>query len=182
MFDLVGSSGHGGIGRRKGLKIPRCASAVPVRPRLPAPRDLMLPRGRRLRKTGLQAATRAGPLVNAAGRPLQPNDDRTCPVTSRSARELCCSASASEDRPLPSPSSRFVESKRRYPIDDRGGISAHRALVGARQAPVARAVNFKAIVPHMSLRNAALAANPGQNKAQAPWLKPPFPPSPRRKA
>ena len=43
MFDLVGSSGHGGIGRRKGLKIPRCASAVPVRPRLPAPRDLTAP-------------------------------------------------------------------------------------------------------------------------------------------
>src|SRR3954451_4572737 len=40
VIDLVGSSGHGGIGRRKGLKIPRRASAVPVRPRLPAPRKL----------------------------------------------------------------------------------------------------------------------------------------------
>lgn len=29
--------GHGGIGRHKGLKIPRLARAVPVRVRLPAP-------------------------------------------------------------------------------------------------------------------------------------------------
>jgi len=51
-----------------------------------------------------------------------------------------------------------------------------------RSKAKARAVNFRAIVPHMFLRNAALTANPGQNKAQAPWLKLPFPPSPRRKA
>lgn len=152
----------GETGRRKGLKIPRCASAVPVRPRLPAPRDLML--------------RDEGGLPSASAE----RSSNTPPVTSRSAQQLCCTASASEDRPRPSPSSRFTESRRR--IDDRGGISAHRARVGAHHVPVARAVNFKAIVLHMSLRNVALAANPSENKAQAPWLKPPFPPSPRRKA
>lgn len=50
-----------------------------------------------------------------------------------------------------------------------------------QRLPVERAVNFKAIVPHMSLRNAALTANSGKNKAQAPWLKPPFLSNPQRK-
>lgn len=99
--------GHGGIGRRKGLKIPRLATTVPVRFRVPAPT---------LPTRDYRASMNSAPSTNDAITPIRnsstasafaivslPRPGRTYPSAENRLFRLACTQNTPSAAPTKSP-------------------------------------------------------------------------------